>query len=64
MYGIGKGTVLTVIRSLNPLNNLGKVSARMDEVIEESVRFIAACYGSRERTNMLAARYDIILDGH
>ena len=59
MYGIGKGTVLKVIRSLNPLNNLVKVSARMDEVIEESVRFIAACNGSHERTNMSAARYDI-----
>ncbi|KAK2153152.1 hypothetical protein LSH36_305g00040 [Paralvinella palmiformis] len=31
----------------------------MDEVIEGSVRFIAACYGSHERTNMSAARYDI-----
>ena len=59
MYGIGKGTVLKVIRSRNPLNKLGKISARMDEVIEESVRFVAACYGSRERTNMSAARYDI-----
>jgi len=41
------------------LTNLGKVSARMDEGIKESVRFIDACYGSHERTNMSAARYDI-----
>ena len=59
VYWIGKGTVLKVIRSLNPLNNLRKVSARMDDVIEESGRFIAACYGSHERTNMSAIRYDI-----
>ena len=31
----------------------------MDDVIEESGRFIAACYGSHERTNISAARYDI-----
>ncbi|KAK2147615.1 hypothetical protein LSH36_544g03002 [Paralvinella palmiformis] len=31
----------------------------MDDVIEESGRFIAACYGSHERTNMSAIRYDI-----
>jgi len=41
MCGIGKGTVLKVKRSLSPLNNLGKVTARMDEVLEQRVRFIA-----------------------
>ena len=35
MYGIGKGTVLEVMRSRNP--------ARMDEVIDDSVRVNAAC---------------------
>jgi len=44
---------------LNPLNNLGKVSARIDEMIKESVRINVACYGSREITNMSAAMYDI-----
>jgi hypothetical protein len=59
MYGIGRCTVFKVIQSLNPLNNLGKVSARMGEVNEESIGLIAACYGSHERTNMSAGRYDI-----
>jgi len=59
MYEIGEGTVLKIIGSLNPLNNFVKVSSRMDELVDESVTFIAASYGSHDRTNRSAARYDI-----
>ena len=59
LYGIGKGTVLRVIKSHHTLNCLGKVTQDMDKVIAEANEFISACYGSHVTGDMSSIRYAI-----
>ena len=57
LYGIGKGTVLRILKSGRTLSNLGMISASMSDVIEEATSFISACYGSSDAVNMSDARF-------
>ena len=52
MYGIGKGTV---VKSASKESYIGHCDheALMDDIIIESTRFAAACYGSKVQGMML-----------
>ena len=41
------------------LKNLGHLDSDFSDVISEATSFLAACYGSKERDNMTAVRFDI-----
>ena len=58
LWGIGKGTVVKCLMGGYQLKNLGHLSYFSD-VISEATSFLAACYGSKERDNMTAVRFDI-----
>ena len=44
-FGIDKGTMLKVLKNGIPLHLLGNVDAPLLDVLEESTKFMAACYG-------------------
>jgi len=59
MWGIGKATALKQMRLGHLLPSLGDPEAEMNEVVSEATRFIGACYGSKQTSNMSAIRYDV-----
>ena len=53
LYGIGKGTVLKVLKSgKHTLNKLGNTEKPFEEVLQQSTSFIASCYGYHNENNM------------
>ena len=59
LWGIGKGTVVKCLMGGYQLKNLGHLDSDFSDVISEATSFLAACYGSKERDNMTAVRFDI-----
>ena len=59
MYGIGKGTVINMLLKGHTLDKLGDSEAQMNDIVEESTKFAAACYGSKAKGNMSEIRYDV-----
>lgn len=59
LWGIGKGTVVKCLMMGYQLKNLGHLDSDFSDVISEATSFLAACYGSKERDNMTAVRFDI-----
>ena len=50
LFGIGKNTVLKILKS-HPSQRLGDENQTIDDVMQESRAFIAACYGFNSFTN-------------
>ena len=62
LWGIGKGTVFSVLKSgKKHLNTLGITTKNDESVILQSVAFIASCYGHQNETDMTALRYQVWL---
>ena len=60
LYGIGKGTVLKVLKSgKHTLNKLGNTEKPFEEVLQQSTSFIASCYGYHNENNMSSLRYKV-----
>ena len=58
LWGIGKGTVIQVLKSgKKHLNTLGITTENKNSVILQSVAFVASCYGHQNESNMTALRY-------
>lgn len=58
-FGIGKGTMLKVLKSGHPLNVLGNVDAAWPDVMEQATQFMAACYGQRKSNSMSEVRIGV-----
>jgi len=60
MYGIGKKKVFKVLQHWNQLEKLGDVNATKESVLEESTKFVAACYGIKiNKANLSEARFSL-----
>lgn len=58
-FGIGKGTLLKVLRN-NPgmqLESVGDIEADMADIMHEATALIGACYGQPSATSMTEARW-------
>ena len=44
-HSVGKGTMLKVLKSVSTLNVLGNVDDAWSDVMEQTIQFMAACYG-------------------
>jgi len=55
-FGIGKNTVLKVLRSGLHLSLLGKIDASLPMVIQQATTFMSACYGQRNSDTVSNAR--------
>ena len=57
LWGIGKGTVVKILKSKKTLRKLGNLEEQMPNVMCEATKFIAACYGFPLEDNMTSLRY-------
>ena len=54
--GIGKGRVIKHLKEGCDLSAIGNVDAPLQEVIDQATRFISACYGMKDSTDMSHTR--------
>ena len=59
LHGIGKGTVINKLKQGHTFQYLGDLNSSFDDVMVEAVKFISACYGSKERDDMSQIRVDL-----
>ena len=60
LYGIGKGTVLKILKSRNKtLNKLGNTEEPFGEVMQQCTAFISSCYGYPNENDMSSLRYRV-----
>jgi len=57
--GIGKGTVLKVVRSGKSFSKLSEVDAQMEGAIKQATEFMTACYGQRHCETMSECRLKV-----
>ena len=53
--GIGRGTVVKVLKAGNTLPNIGNVMASKAKVVQEATCFMAACYGEKNKPSTMTA---------
>ena len=59
-FGIGKGTMLNILeKNKYPLTLLGDLNAEWADVLKQSTRFTAACYGYPECESLSDFRYKV-----
>ena len=54
--GIGKGRVIKHLKERCDLSAIGNVDAPLQQVIDQATRFISACYGMKDSTDMSHTR--------
>ena len=59
LWGTGKGTIVKILTNGFQLRTPGELNAAITDVITEATELYAACYGSRERSDMSAVRFDV-----
>ena len=59
IWGIGKSTVVKVLKSESALHKLGRIQESVTEVISEATKFISACYGFAGETNITNLRFKV-----
>ena len=52
-FGIGKDTVIKMLKACNSIKLLGDMTACMKEVVKEATRFVSACYGMTDTERLL-----------
>lgn len=55
-FGLGKGSVIKVLKAGYDLSALGDMNAPFDQVINQATAFISACYGIQKSSNMSRTR--------
>ena len=58
-FGIGKGTILKVVRSGHSLSLLGQIDTPMPAVIKQATTFMTACYGQSGCNTLSNARLNV-----
>ena len=59
LYGIGKTTVLKVLKTGAVLEKLGCLDESMTDIERECVTFMSACYGLKSEHSMTSTRYKL-----
>jgi hypothetical protein len=59
LWGIGKGTILKMLKAGHQLNKLGVLEAGLTDVVKEATLFYAACYGLKDVHDMSTLRYNV-----
>ena len=59
LHGIGKGTILKVLKKGISIQLLGDPDADINAVIEEATQVISACYGVTKASTMSEARLKV-----
>ncbi|KAI9528029.1 hypothetical protein NQZ68_024785 [Dissostichus eleginoides] len=55
-YGLGKGSVIKVLKAGYQLSAIGNMDAPFQQVLDPATAFISACYGIKENTDMSHTR--------
>jgi hypothetical protein len=58
-FGIGKGTVLKILRSGYSLRLLGNIDSQQSEIVRQATKIISACYGAKNTNSMSETRVQI-----
>ena len=59
-HGIAKGTMLNILKKdMYPLTLLGNLNANWDDILKQSMRFTAACYGYPDYESLSDLRYKV-----
>ncbi|KAJ4940719.1 hypothetical protein JOQ06_027014 [Pogonophryne albipinna] len=61
-YGLGKGSVINVLKAGYQLSAIGNMDAPFQQVLDPATAFISACYGIKESTDMSHTRL-LVLGG-
>ena len=59
LFGIGKNTIVKILRSGKSLSKLGVINEEMSSVITQATKFMAACYGYPSEETMTDLRYTV-----
>ena len=59
LWGIGKGTVVKILKNGYQLRTLGYLNEAITDVLTEATELYAACYVSQERSGMSAVCFDV-----
>ena len=59
LYGIGKSTMVSVLKSGISVTDLGSLDKPIESITSQSKSFIAACYGCPDATDMTDARIKV-----
>ena len=62
IWGIGKSTVVKVLKSISTLHKLKRMQELMTEIISEATKFISVCYEYAGETNMTYLRFKVRLN--
>ncbi len=55
-YGLGKGSVIKVLKAGYELSAIGNIDAPFQQVLDQGTAFISACYGIKESMDMSQTR--------
>ena len=59
LFGIGKKTVVKILKQNISLTRLGNTNSPIKEIYEESSRLVAACYGVKNETSLSKVRFTV-----
>ena len=59
LWNVGKNTALKVLTKGQGLQLLGTEGTNLTEVVREATEFIAACYGSKEKSSLSTVWYQV-----
>ena len=57
--GVGKGSVVKIIRAGCDLSAIGEIDSPLEKVILQATAFISACYGVKQSGSMLDTRIQV-----
>ena len=58
-FGVGKGSVVKILRAGFDLSAIGEINSPLEKVIEQATAFISACYAVKQRGSMSDTRIHV-----
>ena len=59
LYGIGKGTVIQLLKPGLLLDMLGRTDCDIAEIVQQATVFISLCYGPKDADDISAVRFEM-----
>ena len=59
MFGIGKWKIISVLQQGFHLQKFGNIQSEKTSIIEECSKFMGACYGFKDESNLTKARFSL-----
>jgi hypothetical protein len=59
LYGIGKGTVIQLLKRGLLLDMLGRTDCDIAEIVQQATVFISLCYGPKDADDISAVRFEM-----